>query len=306
MVLLLSCIIALMSMLIVLAIGGFFSPERETVEKRLARYAGQGEKISLYQAKMEEPFLERVLRPAFLTLTRRIAALTPEQRKKQVADKIYQAGYPFKLTVETFIMVQVLLVSVFPLLMTFLFFGAGLSKAVLMGVIALFIGIILPEYYLRVRGRERTREIQENLPDLIDLLTVSVEAGLGFDAALSRVIDRMPGQLAIEFKRLLQEIRMGKPRLEAFRELGKRSTSSDLNTFCSAITQADQLGVSIGKVLRIQSDQMRQKRRQRAEESAMKAPIKMIFPLVLLIFPALFIILLGPAVIRLISTFGGN
>lgn len=304
--LLLSGIIALTLMLIVMALGGFFSPEKETVEKRLARYAGQGEKVSLYQAKMEEPFLERVLKPVVLVLTKRIAALTPEQRKKQVADKIYQAGYPFKLTVETFLMVQVLLASVFPLLMTFLFLGAGLPKAVLMGVIALFIGMILPEYFLRVRARERTREIQENLPDLIDLLTVSVEAGLGFDAALSRVIDRMPGQLAIEFKRLLQEIRMGKPRLEAFRELGKRSTSADLNTFCSAITQADQLGVSIGKVLRIQSDQMRQKRRQRAEEAAMKAPIKMIFPLVLLIFPALFIILLGPAVIRLISTFGGN
>ena len=304
--LLITLLIALSLTLIVLALGGFFSQEKETIEKRLVRYAGQGEKISLYQAKMEEPLLERVVKPAFTSFSKRVAALTPDQWKKQVADRIYQAGNPFKLTTETYILVQVLFVSVFPLLLILMFARAGISKAVLMGIIGFLIGIILPEYFLRVRIRERTLQIQESLPDLIDLLTVSVEAGLGFDAALSRVIERMPGALAMEFKRLLQEIRMGKPRLESFREMGKRSVSADLTMFCSAITQADQLGVSIGKVLRIQSEQMRMKRRQRAEEAAMKAPIKMVFPLVFLIFPALFMILLGPAVIRLIETFGGN
>lgn len=292
--------------LIVLSLGGFFDAEGESVERRLIRYASEGKKVSVYDAQMEEAFVKRVVLPMWGDFQRRLTGLAPESWREQIAEKIYQAGKPYGLTVEQFILFQIVMVSIIPLVLTLLTLGAGVQKAVFLGLIALLIGMILPEYILRAQIRERVLQIQESLPDLLDLLTVSVEAGLGFDAALNKVVEKIPGPLAIEFRRLLQEVRMGKPRLEAFRELSRRSVCEDLNTFCSAIIQADQLGVSLGKILRIQSEQMRTKRRQRAEEAAMKAPIKIIFPMVLLIFPALFIVLMGPAVIRLVQFFGGN
>ena len=142
------------------------------------------------------------------------------------------------------------------------------------------------------------------MPDVLDLLTVSVEAGLGFDAALQRVVQKMTGAISVEFAKTLQEIKMGKHRREALRDLGLRTGIDDLNTFISAIVQADQLGVSIGNVLRVQSEQMRRKRRQRIEEKAMKAPIKMLIPMVLFIFPTIFIVLLGPAAMQMIEGLG--
>lgn len=303
MALLVSGLIFIIIVIMVLVVSNLLAEKRETIEKRLIRYSGEGKKISIYDAQMEESFFRRVVVPIFLQISERVASLTPQVWKDQLDKRLFQAGV--KMTAEQFIMVQIILMVGFPLLMIFLCLNAGLMKAIFIGIITMLIGLIIPEYYLRGRIRERALTLQENLPDLLDLLTVSVEAGLGFDAALSRVVERSEGLLALEFKRLLQDIRMGKPRLDAFRDLSKRSLSSDLTTFCSAIVQADQLGVGIGKVLRIQSEQMRTKRRQRAEEAAMKAPIKMLFPMILLIFPALFIILLGPAVIRLINVFGG-
>lgn len=303
MALLVSGLIFFIIVILVFAVNAVLDDDRETIEKRLIRYSGEDKKISIYDAQMEEPFFQRVVTPIFQQISGRIASLTPQEWIDQIDKRLFQSGV--KTTAEQFIMVQFILMVVFPLLMVLLCLNAGLMKAIFIGVITMLIGVIIPEYYLRGQIRERALSLQEDLPDLLDLLTVSVEAGLGFDAALSRVVERSEGLLALEFKRLLQDIRMGKPRLEAFRDLSKRSLSSDLTTFCSAIVQADQLGVGIGKVLRIQSEQMRTKRRQRAEEAAMKAPIKMLFPMILLIFPALFIILLGPAIIRLINVFGG-
>lgn len=306
MVLLVSGLLCISIMLLVLTLGGFFDQEKGAIERRLMRYAGEGKKVSLYDAQMEEPFLQRTIAPLVQSVTRQVMALAPEQWKKQLDDKLYQAGHPFGLTTEQFVFIQMLCITILPLLTLLLFMKAGFAKALMMGLIVVLIGMILPEYFLRAGMRERALQIQESLPDMLDLLTVSVEAGLGFDAAVSKVVEKIQGPLAMEFKRLLHDVRMGKPRLEAFRDLSRRSTCEDLNIFCSAIVQADQLGVSIGKILRIQSEQMRTKRRQRAEEAAMKAPIKIIFPMVLLILPALFIILMGPAVIRLMNFFGGN
>ncbi len=288
-----------------LFINKLFSNQQETVEKRLIRYAGMGKKVSLYEAQMEESFIKRVVLPFFNSFTTKIVSLTPENWKNRMDDQLSKAGNPYGLTIDQFIVIQLLVVVAFPFIILILTLGLGLEKAVLLALIASLIGMILPNYILQTKIRERTLKIQEGLPDLLDLLTVSVEAGLGFDASLSKVIEKSEGPLSFEFKLLLQEIRIGRPRLEAFRELSRRSNTPDLSTFCSAIIQADQLGVGIGKVLRIQSDQMRLKRRQRAEEAAMKAPIKMVFPLILLVFPALFLILLGPAMIRLITVFGG-
>ena len=143
------------------------------------------------------------------------------------------------------------------------------------------------------------------MPDAIDLLTISVEAGLGFDPAIQRVAEKWDNELTREFRRLLQDMRVGKQRREALREVAIRCGVDDLRVFISSIVQADQLGVSITQVLRIQSQQMRIKRRQRAEELAHKAPIKMLFPMVFLIFPAMYVIILGPAIPQVFSTFGG-
>ncbi|MDW7675951.1 MAG: type II secretion system F family protein, partial [Bacillota bacterium] len=149
----------------------------------------------------------------------------------------------------------------------------------------------------------RKQFIQNELPDVLDLLTISVDAGLGFDAALVKVVEKTDGVLKGEFSKLLQEIKKGKARKNAMKDMAERCQVNDLSTFVGALVQADQLGVSISNILRIQAEQMRLKRRQLAQEKAMKAPIKMLFPLIFFIFPTIFIVLLGPALIQLFETF---
>jgi tight adherence protein C len=167
-----------------------------------------------------------------------------------------------------------------------------------------FVGYVLPGIWLGQKIGRRKKNILKALPDAIDLLSISVEAGLGFDQALSRVAVKWDNELGWEFQRTLSEIRVGKTRREALKELAARTGVDDLSTFVTSIVQADQLGVSITQVLRIQSAQLRQRRRQRAEEQAHKAPIKMLFPMVFLIFPAIYVIILGPAVPQVMRSLG--
>jgi tight adherence protein C len=161
---------------------------------------------------------------------------------------------------------------------------------------------LLPTLWLSSQIRGRQAEIVKALPDALDLLTISVEAGLGFDAAMNKVAEKWSNELSVAFKRVIQEIQMGKLRREALRDMADRMDVSDVSSFVAAIIQADQLGVSIAKVLRIQSEQMRIRRRQRAEEKAHQAPVKMLFPMVFLIFPAILIVLLGPAILVLMAS----
>ena len=165
-------------------------------------------------------------------------------------------------------------------------------------------GYMIPGVWLSRKIKDRKKEVQLALPDAIDLLTISVEAGLGFDPALQRVAEKWENELTAEFRRLLSEIRMGKSRREALREMANRVNVDDLNVFIASIVQADQLGVSIAQVLRVQSKQMRMRRRQRAEEKAHKAPIKMLFPMILLIFPAMYVVILGPAIPQIMDSLG--
>jgi tight adherence protein C len=178
----------------------------------------------------------------------------------------------------------------------------GPSRALLLLAVGL-LGWRGPKLWLKRRISTRQRQISKSLPDAVDLLTVSVEAGLGFDSAVVHVTGKLPGALGEEFRHFLRQVRMGTPRREALRYLGERAGVPDLKIFTTAIIQADQLGVSIGKVLRVQAEEIRRRRRQRAEEAAMKAPIKMLFPLIFLIFPALFVVLLGPAGIHIVQVF---
>ncbi len=160
------------------------------------------------------------------------------------------------------------------------------------------VGYLVPSSTISRRIRKRQKEILLALPSALDLLTISVEAGLAFDAALSRVTDKYHNALSCEFTQVLNEVRLGRPRLEALDEMGRRNKVEELNNFLQAIIQSEQLGVGIANVLRIQSEEIRRRRRQRAEEAGQKAPIKMLIPMIGCIFPTLFIVLLGPAVIQ--------
>jgi len=180
--------------------------------------------------------------------------------------------------------------------------GAPAAKIIGHAIIALAIGLAVPLFLLNRKITARRKSIQSDLPDVLDLLTVSIEAGLGFDGALARLSEKTKGALVEEFARALQEMQIGVPRRDAIRAMGQRCNVDDLSLFTAAVVQADQLGVSIGNVLRVQSASMREKRRQRAQEKAMKAPVKMLLPLVVFIFPAVFVVLLGPAVIRLMTS----
>jgi len=163
-------------------------------------------------------------------------------------------------------------------------------------------GIYGPEAILKRRINDRRAAIERDLPDVIDLLVISVEAGLGFEAALGRVVQNVPGELSDEFSRMLQETRVGVSRHDAMRSLADRTDVDDLNSFILSMNQADAFGVSVSRMLRVQADEIRVRRRQRAQERAFAAPVKMVFPLVLCIFPSIFVVLLGPAIIQISDT----
>ena len=179
--------------------------------------------------------------------------------------------------------------------------GSDFASSFIFTLIALIVGFFFPDYWLVTRIRARQKAILLAIPDTLDLLTISVKAGLGFDAALGKVIEKTEGPLSDEFRRALAEVRIGKPRRDALKEMVARTNVPALTNFIGAIVQAEQLGVAIANVLEVQSEQLRIERRQRAEEMAAKAPIKMLFPLVGCIFPSLFIVILGPAMILIVN-----
>lgn len=290
-------VIVIMVLALVLVVLGVRRPAQEVViEERLAQF---GQRVPTLEAlELQRPFRDRVITPALRRLTGFFSRFAPRQGMEQLQQKLLEAGSPAGLGPREFFGVRLLLGFGLGGLMLVLFLLAGgdLLQVVLLPVAVGVIGYLLPSFWLGSRIRQRKAEITRALPDAIDLLTISVEAGLGFDPALNRVIEKWDNALTREFGRMQSEIRVGAARRDAMREMAQRVNVDDLNVFVSAIVQADQLGVSISQVLRVQSRQMRMRRRQRAEEQAHKAPVKMIFPMVFLIFPALYIVLLGPAI----------
>jgi tight adherence protein C len=304
------------SALLLIVVGVRMPAKEVSIEDRLAAFAERP--IPLEQLELQRSFSERVLKPLVLTWSRRIARFTPKQNVERLRIALLEAGSPRGLGVVEFMGlrgVMALLLGGTALLLV-VFTGSTLRPISVLGMkipgIVLFpgplamLGYTIPGIWLNQRIRKRKKEIQKALPDAIDLLTISVEAGLGFDPALARVAEKWDNELSREFRRLLQDMRIGKQRREALREVAIRCGVDDLRVFISSIVQADQLGVSITQVLRVQSQQMRIKRRQRAEELAQKAPIKMLFPMVFLIFPAMYVIILGPAIPTVWGTFGGS
>ncbi len=279
-------------------------PAEDAVQARLSQLVVQPK--SLEEMEMQRPFSDRVLRP----MVQRMARAGRRQEGGMIAKidaKLQRAGYPGGLRGADWIGVKLLSsigFAVLFILLGLLLTGGSFVVAIFFAFIGVAIGYIAPEFWLSRKGRARSFEMTLQLPDALDLLTISVEAGLGFDAALAKVVEKMEGPLVDEFRQALAEVRMGRTRRDALRDVATRADAQPVSNFIGAIIQAEQLGVPIAKVLQIQSNQLRIERRQRAEEAAAKAPVKMLFPMVGCIFPTIFIVILGPAVVTIMGGTG--
>ncbi len=277
--------------------------QSKAISERLEQYTDVS--LSLEELELQQPFRERVLKPFFRSILTTLGRFGLKQNQERLRINLQLAGNPGNITPNMFIGLRMALAIVLLLVVGSLVIGRLPFMQALMGIlIAAMIGYILPGIWLDRKIKERKKNILKALPDALDLLCISVEAGLAFDLALQRVAQKWDNELSREFQRVLQDIRLGRTRREALRDLVTRTGVEDVQTFVSAVIQADQLGVSMSKILRIQSDQLRVRRRQRAEEAAQKAPVKMLIPMVFLIFPALFVVILGPAVPRIMSALG--
>lgn len=298
--LIVSLLAGLSILLIFLALAGTKQPT--PLEQRLAEYGARP--LTLEELELSQPFSERVIKPLINASARFVTRFLPKQYVESTRLKLEAAGNPNNWSATDFLGVRGL-AGIFLGALAFLFLnalGAPVSQRILLTILLALLGFQLPVVWLGGKIRSRKSEIIRALPDALDLLTISVEAGLGFDAAMAKVNEKWDNELSRAFGRAIAEMRMGQSRRDALRNMSARMDVPEVNNFVAAVIQADQLGVSIAKVLRIQSEQMRIRRRQRAEEKAQQAPLKMTFPLVLLIFPSIYILLLGPAILILIHS----
>lgn len=300
--LLLGLVLVLGVGLIIFSLVRFRQPD--AIGERLNTFTERA--MSLEELELQQPFSQRVILPAMRMVLALLGKYGPKQSAERLRVNLQMAGNPGGITPAMFVGLRVVLALVLGLIITLVTFRTMvLTQALMYSAIGFVLGYMLPVMWLGRKITARKKSITRSLPDALDLLCISVEAGLAFDLALQRVTQKWDDELSREFKKVLSDIRLGRTRREALKDLAQRTGVEDIQTFTAAIIQADQLGVSMSKILRLQSDQMRVKRRQRAEELAQQAPIKMLFPMVFLIFPALFVVILGPAVPRLMSSFGG-
>ena len=271
--------------------------EGDPLQDRLMEYGSRDEPVSMEEVEMSLSFSDRVLVPVIRGLANLVVRFTPQQTLEATAHKLEVAGLSRRVSASEFWSIRLVATIGLSALIFFLMvrFGSEPSKRLLYAGGMALLGYILPGMWLQSTIDRRKQGIVRGLPDALDLLTICVEAGLGFDSAMRRVAEKWDSDLSMEFGRVLQEIQLGKVRRDALRAMSERLDVADVTTFIAAVIQAEQLGVSLAKVLRIQSDQMRIKRRQRAEQKAQEAPVKMVFPMVFLIFPSLLLVLLGPA-----------
>ena len=273
---------------------------QDAVQQRLEQLVVQPK--SLEEFELQQPLGDRVLRPIVQRLSR-IANRGDSGGVIARADaKLERAGYPGGLRGADWMGVKILSTIILGVgVGLFMLLIGRVQLAFIFGIAGAGLGYMAPEFWLGGKARKRSFAMVLQLPDALDLLTISVEAGLGFDAALAKVVEKMEGPLVSEFRQALAEIRMGRTRRDALRDVVSRADAQPISNFIGAIVQAEQLGVPIAKVLQIQSQQLRIERRQRAEEMAAKAPVKMLFPMVGCIFPTIFIVILGPAIIQVMS-----
>ncbi|HWB57040.1 MAG TPA: type II secretion system F family protein [Gaiellaceae bacterium] len=249
-------------------------------------------------------FHERVVGPSIVSLSRVVLRLNPRLTVENVAAKLLAAGMAGTITPTAFLASKgAAALAGGSLGVVFAASAGSPARAPLFAIVFGAVGFIAPGFYISVRGRRRREEIKAQLPDALDLLAVSVEAGLGFDGAVDKLTEHMDGALADEFALTLGEMRIGESRQDALKKMAERTATPEVASFTRAIIQADQLGISLGRLLRVQAADSREKRQAAAEEKAMKSPIKMLFPTVLFIFPAMFIVILGPAFLNLMEVF---
>jgi tight adherence protein C len=297
-------------MLIAFGLAMAVSPRQgDLLEARLAQFAEAGHApATLAEVEMSLPLFDRVVRPFLDKVGHRLNRNAGAGSTDALQEKLNLAGRPWGLTASGFLALRLLAMLLFTSIGLALALFAALTMPLLAVVPAggLILGYLGPQLVVARRIKKRQKSILLALPSALDLLTISVEAGLSFDAALTRVVDKYDNEFSRELTIMLNEVRLGRPRLEALDDVGKRCKVEELSNFIQAIIQSEQLGVGVANVLRIQSEEIRRKRRQRAEEQGQKAPLKMLFPMVGCIFPTLFIVLLGPAVIEVAHQFSAK
>ena len=275
--------------------------ERDRAVKRAATY-GRHRVASTGLERLR--FSERVIIPATASLARFALRLNPRANLDAIGIRLMAAGMGRSLTPQAFLAMKGGGAVMGGIVGFSLGTGIGGPLAGFLFAVGLgFGGFIVPGFIVGMRGRKRREELRSQLPDALDLLAVSVEAGLGFDGAVAKLTEHMQGALAEEFSMTLGEMRIGESRHDALKKLAERASTPEVASFCRAIIQADQLGISLGRLLRVQATDARLKRQAAAEERAMKSPIKMLFPTVIFIFPAMFIVILGPAMLNLMKLF---
>ena len=271
-----------------------------SMESRIQDFRSRAVSLQEDEVDLELPFGERVLRPTIEGFSRTISSVLPASVLSDIQKQLMMAGHP--MTLQSYLTFWGVLFSMFTglgLIMFVILPASFLIQKLIFVVMFAAFGWVFPRIWLKGKVKARQKLVIRAMPDAMDLITTCVEAGLGLDAALARVAEKSGGPLAEELSRMLRDVAMGKMRREAMMELEQRIGVEELTTFINSIIQAEQLGVGVAQVLRVQSDQLRTKRRQRAERAAHEAPIKMLFPLVLFIFPAFLLVILGPAAIRI-------
>ncbi|MBL0747468.1 type II secretion system F family protein [Nocardioides baculatus] len=297
-----------LSMVMALSVIGVMTSERRGVARSVAAIQALDSAPAELKSEIERPFAERVIAPMGESMVGLGRKLVRADTARKIQFRLNIAGNPPAWDVNRILGLKVLGAGLFTVLGFFYLLGQNwpLLKLVVATALIGGFGYVLPNILLYNAGQKREKLMRNSLPDAMDLLTISVEAGLGFDAAVSRVARNGDGPLNQEFARLLQEMQLGVGRVDAMRAMAERTSLPDLKSFCSAMVQADSLGIPIARVLRIQSQEMRTKRRQRAEEKAQQVPVRIMIPLVMFILPCLFIVILGPAGINISQTFSNG
>jgi tight adherence protein C len=279
--------------------------EQDPLESRFSEFTQRGESVTLEQIEMSQSFQERVIYPVLRQFGELTTRFTPQNAIQEITIKLERSGKAGFIDAPMFLSLRFVAAAVAGviafLVFTFSTLKEPFATAILYSLIATVVGFFFPQLWLDEQIKKRQMEVQKAMPDALDLLTICVEAGLGFDAAMSNVAEKWENELSLAFARAIREIQLGKVRRDALRDMADRIDLPDLTSFVAAVVQSEQLGVSMSKILRIQADQMRMRRRQLAEEKAHQAPVKMLLPMVGFIFPSIFIVLMTPAVLRIMK-----
>ncbi|MCA9971875.1 MAG: type II secretion system F family protein [Anaerolineales bacterium] len=278
--------------------------EEDPLAARIDEFAARDEAVSIEEIELSMPITDRIFVPIVRRVSDFVVRLTPQTTLERTSRQLELAGNPRNMSAAEFWVIRgfVTIVFIGLTLLLMIRFGQPTNKTILYALGAGLIGFMLPAMLVRSLIDRRKQAIVKKLPDALDLMTICVDAGLTFNAAMQKVDEKWDDPLALEFGRVIYEMQLGKSRRQALKDMVDRMDVPDVTSFIAAVLQADQLGVGIGKVLRIQSEQMRLRRRQRAEERAQQAPVKMLFPMIFLIFPSIFLVLLGPAGFQIVRS----